>query len=290
MTGGTIGVDDAVLDVLACPHCRAPLSLWDDKVSCTSCAFTGTSTDGVMALAPPAGGSFFDERYEVMRHVPGNGEWRLCYEQQLAYISQFLTAGTRVLDVGCGPEILYDRAAGCFLIGLDASGPSVAVNSGVDLRVHGTAAALPLGDQSIDAIICLYSIHHMIGGSIQENVALVRRVFREFNRVLRPGGSLFVCEVNPTAPAAVAQRLLWNTTRRLLGERLDQHFWTRAALTDLGREQLPGAQLKVLTTKMHRLALVSPVFTMPWLKFPRFLFPFQANLFHWRLPRTRDAG
>jgi SAM-dependent methyltransferase len=290
MPAGTLDVDDTILEVLACPHCRAPLEVWDERLLCTSCPFVGTSRAGVMALAAP-GASFFDKRHQSMRHIPGNGEWRLCYEKQLAYIRKYLTAGTRALDVGCGPAILYDRDPACFLMGLDASGPSLTVNQGVDLRVHGTAAMLPVADQAIDVIICLYSIHHMIGRSIRQNAALVRRVFHEFNRVLRPGGHLFVCEVNPSWPVALAQRVLWNPVRRLLGERLDQHFWTRTALEDLGREYLPGAQFKVVTTQLDRLALISPVFTMPWLKCPRFLFPFQANLFHWRTgTRRQEAG
>jgi len=283
---GTLPLDEATLAVLACPRCRERLEIQDDKLPCTSCSFVGTISDEVMGLGAPAGGSFFDGRYQVMRegHTRGNGEWRLCYDKQLTYIRPYLTAGTRVLDVGCGPDILYERDPDCFLIGLDASGPSVAANRTVDLRIHGTATALPLANQALDAVICLYSIHHMVGSSIAENVALVRAAYREFSRVLRPGGHLFVCEVNPWWPVSAAEQGLWNLTRRLLRERLDQYFWTQAALKGLGQAFLPGAQLRIVTAEMDRLALLSPVFAMQWLQLPRCLFPFQANLFHWRLP------
>jgi SAM-dependent methyltransferase len=286
MTVATLPAEEILLDVLACPCCKAPLAIRDDKLPCTACSFVGAISGGVMGLGAPAAGSFFDGRYQVMSagHVRGNGEWRLCYGQQLDYIRPYLTAGTRVLDVGCGPDILYERDADCFLIGLDASGPSVAANQLVDLRVHGTATALPLAKQTLDVVMCLYSIHHMVGGSIGENRALVRSAFQEFARVLRPGGHLFVCEVNPWWPVSAAEQVLWNPTRRLLGERLDQYFWPQAVLESLGQELLPGAQLRIVTAEMNRLGLLSPVFTMQWLQIPRFLFPFQANLFHWRLP------
>ena len=95
-----------------------------------------------------------------------------------------------VLDVGCGPALPYRRDPRWFVIGLERSFESLRRNADVDLRVHGTATALPLADRSIDAIVCFYSIHHMVGATVTQNRALVNAAFQEFGRVLKLHGEL----------------------------------------------------------------------------------------------------
>lgn len=73
----------------------------------------------------------------------------------------------------------------------------------MDLRIHGSATALPLADRSIDAIVCFYSIHHMVGATVAQNRALVNAAFQEFGRVLKLHGELFVFELAPRSSSVL---------------------------------------------------------------------------------------
>ena len=80
--------------------------------------------------------------------------------------------------------------------------------------VRGVAEALPLADASISVAVCLSSIRH---------VADRRRAFAELRRVLAPGGSLIIAELDP---AASAERIAYHADR--LSAR-----WLRAAFGPL---------------------------------------------------------
>ena len=181
--------------------------------------------------------SYFDDRWEAMRrgHAPLNGEWKLFYDQQLKYIQPFLKTGTVVLDVGCGPDILYRREKGCYLIGLDSSYRSIHANNALDLAIYGTARRLPLPSHSMDSVIGLYSIHHMTENNKEDNLALVRCAFREMARIIKPGGDLFIAEANPRPLVGRLQASLWNLARKLVGPTLDQYFWDKACLIGRAR-------------------------------------------------------
>jgi len=59
--------------------------------------------------------------------------------------------------------------------------------------LRGRAEELPLADASISLAVCVSSIRH---------VADRRRAFAELRRVLAPGGSLIIAELDPAASAA----------------------------------------------------------------------------------------
>src|SRR6266498_3078017 len=133
MTVNRKPIADLVREVLACPVCHGGLVLQSDQITCRACTFQGSISEDVVLLAERTAASFFDDRFGVMQqgHAMGNGEWQLCYEQQLKYLEPYLGPGKRVLDVGCGPAIPYKRDPDCFLIGLEASYPSVRANRAV---------------------------------------------------------------------------------------------------------------------------------------------------------------
>lgn len=94
--------------------------------------------------------------------------------------------GRAVLDVACGLGFLTQAAsdAGAIATGLDFSGAmlSVAARLHPTLRFdQGDAEALPYADQSFDAVISSFGIHH----APNPVNALI-----EAHRVLRPGGHL----------------------------------------------------------------------------------------------------
>lgn len=78
-----------------------------------------------------------------------------------------------LLDVGCG-ERPYERfgARTNRWIGLDAD-----TNSAADL--HGFADSIPLGDETVDTILCTQVLEHVPDAA---------KALRELHRVLKPGG------------------------------------------------------------------------------------------------------
>jgi ubiquinone/menaquinone biosynthesis C-methylase UbiE len=231
-------------------------------------------------------GSFFDNRFEIMRlGHESEGEWNLCYAKQGGLLISQLKPGQILLDVGCGPGLPYRPPPGVSVIGLEPSFSSIRANGEVALRVNGTATEIPMADASVDSIVCFYSIHHMVGGNYAKTRGNVESALKEFGRVLKPGGLLFIFEMAPIGIFALLQHILWNPMRMLLPKTLDMHFWPPAALVDLSRAQLPrGAALEEIRFRSSPFTPIRPVFSMPWLKIPRFLHPLNPVLYKWSMP------
>lgn len=278
------GTETSVERHLACPLCHSALRVRDSAIVCLRdvCGFRGLVRDGV-AVVHELGRSFFDDRFEVMEGSNrSHGVSSYFYERQGRMASEFVRPGKVVLDVGCGPSLPYVPAEGSFVIGLEASFPSIRANRAVHLPVFGTAASLPLPPLSVDVVICFYSIHHMVGRSVAENRRIVRRVMREFGRVIRRGGDLLVFEVSPWLPFWVAQQFTWSIARRVLGSKLDMYFWPEKLLSEAAADAFPRARLETHRYREPLLSTFSPIFSVPWLKVPRILYPFHVNFYRWR--------
>jgi ubiquinone/menaquinone biosynthesis C-methylase UbiE len=112
-----------------------------------------------------------------------------------------ITAGERVLDVGCGSgavtrEIARRVGSRGVAVGLDPSPALLAVarqlakEAGVGDRIEfreGDALRLPLPDGSFDAVVCVTVLSHVPRGET---------AIPEFARVLRPGGRLGVFDLD----------------------------------------------------------------------------------------------
>jgi ubiquinone/menaquinone biosynthesis C-methylase UbiE len=280
-TATPAALDPHVESLLACPRCHGRLAARPRGIACTTCGLRGSIEDDIVRIGAPADGSYFDDRYQVMQEGNADEGLRcLCYDQQARFIERELAPGMVVLDVGCGPALSYVPPAGSTVIGLDPSRQSLRRNRAVALRVHGTATSLPLPDHCLDAVLCLYSVHHMVGPSVRANRDIVLAAFREFARTLKQGGHLFIFEVRPWWPVWIVEQAVWTGARRLLGPRLDMHFWSASALTALARTAFPAGAAQTVTFRVHPLTTFPPVFSWPWLRVPRFLYPFDAALYH----------
>jgi ubiquinone/menaquinone biosynthesis C-methylase UbiE len=278
-------LSDQAVRVLVCPRCRNGLTTNGTELSCQNldCTFRGAIRQDVVLLGDPSGLSFFDDKHDVMAAGNLRGGVRcLCYDRQASVVESLLRSGIQVLDVGCGPTLPYQKPADTFVIGLEASYESIRVNREVDMRVYGTAAEIPLPDDSVDAVLAYYAVHHMTGQTTDMNRRTIMRVFKEFGRVVKPGGELLVFEVSPWRPFYRAETLIWNQAKAVLGERLDMFFYSARDYETLGRVTLPGTTFSVQSFGSSMLSIFPPVFSLPWLRIPRFLYPFDVNLYRWR--------
>ncbi|MBI2756446.1 MAG: class I SAM-dependent methyltransferase [Chloroflexi bacterium] len=271
--------------VLACPRCHGSVHVLQNELRCLTegCGFEGAIVDDVVVVGDRSKVSFFDDRHEVMEQSnTGEGVRSVFYEPQATFLKQVLPdRDIVVLDAGCGPALSYARKPNWFVIGLDPSYESVRANREVDLRIYGGAEHLPLPDHSVDAIVCFYSIHHMVGSSIAQNHANVDGVLREFERVVRKGGDVFIFEVSPWWPFWVIEQIGWPLGRKVLGAKLDMFFYTRAALLRRARSAFGQGRLETTTFRSDPWEWFPPVFSLQWLRMPRALYPFDVRLYRW---------
>jgi SAM-dependent methyltransferase len=158
-----------------------------------------------------------------------------------------VTAGTRALDVGCGPGALTGelvaRLGASSVTAVDPSESFVAAARerypGVDVQV-ASAESLPFPDGSFDAALAQLVVHFMsdpVGG------------IREMARVVRPGGTVVACvwdhagERSPLTP-------FWRAARDLVPDAGDEsampgarqghlvELFEAAGLTDVGETVL----------------------------------------------------
>lgn len=103
-----------------------------------------------------------------------------------------LPADARVLDAGCGngEPVLQTVAGAAEPVGVDVSREQLrrtATNVPSAAVAQGDIAALPLREDSVDAVLAFWSLIHV---PFEEHAA----VAAEFARVTRPGGYALVCE------------------------------------------------------------------------------------------------
>ncbi|WP_254544446.1 class I SAM-dependent methyltransferase [Halomarina pelagica] len=110
----------------------------------------------------------------------------------LAGVLDSLSAGTHVLDAGCGQgtPVLSELSTSATATGVDFSRGQLrlaAENAPCASLVQGDMTTLPFNSSSFDAVVAYWSLIHV-------PMADHRTVVDEFARVLRPGGRLLVCE------------------------------------------------------------------------------------------------
>ena len=100
--------------------------------------------------------------------------------------------GKKILDVGCGGGFFLKELRGltASAIGIDLSGEALRIasqNNPKGCLVQGSAEDLPYSDESFDCLSCLGSLEHFSN---------IPAALREFRRVVREGGQLFLMVPN----------------------------------------------------------------------------------------------
>lgn len=160
----------------------------------------------------------------------GSGSW---YRRR-ALVRSGLAAGMRVLDVACGTGLVTReeiRVVGPrgVVVGLD---PSVGMVSQARrsmrlVAVMGVGESLPVADGAVDFLSMGYALRHLADLGV---------AFREFHRVLRPGGKVCILEMTPPRHPVmrallrlyvrgVIPVLALTAARHRQTSRLWQYFW-----------------------------------------------------------------
>lgn len=121
-----------------------------------------------------------------------------------------LPPGGTVLEIGCGTGnvlLLAKRAApGATVIGLDPDPRALAIarrkaaRAGVEVQLdRGFADVLPYADGSVDRVLSSFMLHH-----VAEDQKL--DALREVRRVLAPGGSLHLLDIDHSSLGKLVMR------------------------------------------------------------------------------------
>jgi SAM-dependent methyltransferase len=148
-------------------------------------------------------GNFANRAIEEVRRETygedfGQSSWVTGDEYRRFFRALDLRAGQRVLDVGCGsggPALFLARETGCRVTGVDISAAGIAeantlarqanLPQAVEFRQADVCEPLEFAAGEFDAIVCMDVLCHL------RNRA---RLFREWHRILRPGGRVLVTD------------------------------------------------------------------------------------------------
>jgi demethylmenaquinone methyltransferase/2-methoxy-6-polyprenyl-1,4-benzoquinol methylase len=116
-----------------------------------------------------------------------------------------LTPGQRLLDVAIGTGLVARAANDILGDGERITGVDLSMGMLVEARkilpvalVQGIAERLPIADACTDFVTMGYALRH---------VTNLESTFREYLRVLKPGGTLLILELTPPASNSFAYRL-----------------------------------------------------------------------------------
>jgi SAM-dependent methyltransferase len=162
-----------------------------------------------------------------------------------------VTAGQRVLDVGCGPggltRELAARVGGERVAAIDPAPQFAAACAerlpGADVRV-GAAEELPWGDAEFDA-----ALSSLVIGFMRDADAGLR----EMARVTRPGGTVAACMWDLAGGGMTMLRIFWDAARTVDAETQGERRLAGAAEGDLAermaRAGLRDVEAGALTTR-----------------------------------------
>ena len=224
-------ISDRLLSLVRCPECHATLAGSPAQLTCMGCGrgYASGSAD-YLDLRPATAFAEQTKYLDESLHADARHERvsppllgsKIRNDMLRAFLAP--APGDRVVDLGCGSgrTLLWNRDWRADLTGIDiAPFFSNDARQAVDLLV-GDLRKLPFADGTFSRAFSLDVLEHL-------SPEALRGMLAEANRVLAPGGALFVyTHVRRNARIAVGLRLI-----NRLAQRLD-----RAGLIDLRQEHL----------------------------------------------------
>jgi len=120
-------------------------------------------------------------------------------DKRTAYIREHVSAGSKILDVGCGTGVLAERLLheGYDVTGADPFAAMLEHMKARDPRlktVHAPGQSLPFDDGTFDFTYCVAVMHHVAEPKDVHDTLV------EMCRVTKPGGHVLVWDHNPRNP------------------------------------------------------------------------------------------
>lgn len=116
-----------------------------------------------------------------------------------------------MLDAGCGSGDYWkgreSRFLGRKVVGIDISRRSVGENIIISIGAEGNLSQIPLKSESVELIICR---------SVFEHLTEPEKVWSEFARVLKPGGSVIISTQNKYHPVMFLSYIFPSSVRIIL--------------------------------------------------------------------------
>lgn len=153
------------------------------------------------------------------------------------FLDKLVTLQTVILDAGCGTGGIireYKNKAGR-IIGVDRDEHTLRQNQSIDQAIVADLRHIPLADGSVDVITAQFVLEH-----VEEPEA----VFKEFSRLLRPGGSFVFLTSNILNPIMAMSRIL----------PFRSHQWLRRRVLHQTDEAYPTFYRANTIQKLQRLA------------------------------------
>lgn len=110
-------------------------------------------------------------------------------------VRRHLAAGARVLDFGCGHQAMFLRSVQHQIahgVGLDYDADPTKTTANLELRQFHFKDLLPFPSHRFDRVAILAVLEHI-------PPEIVDTLFREFHRVLTPGGEVLITTPTPAA-------------------------------------------------------------------------------------------
>lgn len=120
------------------------------------------------------------------KYYSGRKFYDALYREQ---IHSFLPPGGRVLDAGCGRYLKFckELSGKAEMFGIDLESTLETRNETAPFGVRGDLGRLPFASGSFDMVVSRSVVEHLSDPPL---------VFREFSRILRPGGKLIMVTPN----------------------------------------------------------------------------------------------
>lgn len=128
-------------------------------------------------------------------------------------LNKHLTRDSIVLDAGCGDLGLLDQFKHIpkQIIGADLDLIALDKNPYLHKKIVANLAELPLNSESMDLISCEFVLEHL---------HQPQKVFKEFWRILKPGGNLLVLTPNVLNPVIFLSKILPFSVHRFIRSKL----------------------------------------------------------------------
>jgi len=137
-------------------------------------------------------GQLMTDAPESEKDALSEEQWKLSKQEYWETVREKVQTGRTVVNVGCGIDTAFlELTEGNTLVAFDLMHSlleKLRDDHGSRFNVAGTVQVLPFRDESFDAICCIDLIHH--------EPEKLDTIFESFARILRPGGLLFLMDIN----------------------------------------------------------------------------------------------